>query len=142
MKSLKSAYKNPIPILRSISKDEMKRLTSPEDCSELILDSLYLPWTMMKWNFVGEIREFNIKKSDLCSNTDNSVSVFFPSKEGFRNKLVSKFREDTLKDKINFLNLVQVNLKISIHIFNPSMICLFNLQKYFNGKSVWIPVPS
>ena len=96
----------------------------------------------MKWNFVGEIREFNIKKSDLCSNTDNSVSVFFPSKEGFRNKLVSKFREDTLKDKINFLNLVQANLKISIHFFNPSMICLFNLQKYFNGKSVWIPVPS
>ena len=80
MKLPKSAYKIPIPILRSISKDEMKRLTSPEDCPELILDSLYLPWTMMKWNFVGKIREYTIDKNDLCSDTDNSVSVFFPSK--------------------------------------------------------------
>ena len=77
MKLLKSAYKIPIPILRSISKDEMKRLT--EDCPELISDSLYLPWTMMKWNFVGEVKEYYIDKSDLCSNTDNSVSIFFPS---------------------------------------------------------------
>ena len=137
-----SSHQNYYGFHSLISKDEMKRLTRSEDCSQLPVDSLYLPWTMMKWNFVGEIREFNIKKSDLCSNTDNSVSVFFPSKEGFRNKLVSKFREDTLKDKIDFLNLVQANLKISIHFFNPSMICLFNLQKYFNGKSVWIPVPS
>ena len=65
-----------------ITKDEMKRLTSSEDCSELNVDSLYLPWTMMKWNFVGEIREYNIDKSDLCSNkSDNTVSVFFSSKE-------------------------------------------------------------
>ena len=71
-----------IYILRLITKDEMKRLTSSEDCSELNVDSLYLPWTMMKWNFVGEIREYNIDKSDLCSNTsDNTVSVFFSSKE-------------------------------------------------------------
>ena len=65
-----------------MTKDEMKRLTRSEDCSELKVDSLYLPWTMMKWNFVGEIREYNIDKSDLCSNTsDNTVSVFFSSKE-------------------------------------------------------------
>ena len=71
-----------IYILRLITKDEMNRLTSSEDCSELNVDSLYLPWTMMKWNFVGEIREYNIDKSDLCSNTsDNTVSVFFSSKE-------------------------------------------------------------
>ena len=68
--------------LRSITKDEMKRLTRSEDCSQLPLDSVYLPWTMMKWNFVGEIREYEIEKSELCLNTDNSVSVFFPSKEG------------------------------------------------------------
>ena len=61
----------------------MKRLTRSEDCSEIKGDSLYLPWTMMKWNFIGEIREYNIKKSDLCS-TDNSISVFFPSKGGLR----------------------------------------------------------
>ena len=61
--------------------DEMKRLTRSEDCSEILsIDSLYLSWTEMKWNFVGEIKEYNIEKSDLCSNTDNSVSVFFPSK--------------------------------------------------------------
>ena len=89
MKSLKSAYKNPIPILRSISKDEMKRLTSPEDCPEIILDSLYLPWTMMKWNLVGEIREYNIDKSDLCSATDDSVSVFFPSKFHLMNSWIN-----------------------------------------------------
>ena len=59
----------------------MMRLTSSEDCSDVEVDSLYLPWTMMKWNFVGEIREYEIDKSDLCSNTDNSISVFFPSKE-------------------------------------------------------------
>ena len=73
-----------IYILRLITKDEMKRLTSSEDCFELNVDSLYLPWTMMKWNFVGEIKEYYIDKSALCSNTDNSVSVFFPSKEGFQ----------------------------------------------------------
>ena len=71
-----------IYILRLITKDEMNRLTSSEDCSELNVDSLYLPWTMMKWNFVGEIREYNIDKSDLCSNkSDNTVNVFFPSME-------------------------------------------------------------
>ena len=63
-----------------MTKDKMMRLTSSEDCSDVKVDSLYLPWTMMKWNFVGEIREYEIDKSDLCSNTDNSVSVFFPSK--------------------------------------------------------------
>ena len=65
--------KNHICIFRLITKEEMKRLTSPEDCLELNEDSLYLPWTMMKWNLVGEIREYYIDKSDLC--TDNSVSV-------------------------------------------------------------------
>ena len=69
-------------IPRLITKDEMKRLTRSEDCSELKADSLYLSWSMMKWNFLGEIKEYNIDKSDLCSNTDNSVSVFFPSKGG------------------------------------------------------------
>ena len=64
--------------LRLITKDEMKRLTRSEDCSEIKTDSLYLAWTTMKWNFIGEIREYNIDKSDLCS-TDNAVSVFFPS---------------------------------------------------------------
>ena len=63
-----------------ITKDEMMRLTRSKDCSELKVDSLYLPWTKMKWNFVGEIREYNIDRHDLCSNTDNSISVFFPSK--------------------------------------------------------------
>ena len=33
----------------------------------------------MKWNYIGKIIEFYIDKSNLCSNTDNSVSVFFPS---------------------------------------------------------------
>ena len=65
--------------LRLITKDEMKRLTRSEDCSEIKIDSLYLSWTMMKWNFVGEVKEYYIDKSDLCSNTDNSVSIFFPS---------------------------------------------------------------
>ena len=68
-----------IDIRRLITKEEMKRLTSSEDCSELQVDSLYLAWTKMKWNFMGEIREYTIDKSDLCSNADNSVSVFFPS---------------------------------------------------------------
>ena len=68
--------------LRSITKDEMKRLTRSEDCSQLPVDSVYLPWTMMKWNFFGEFREYNIEKSDLC--TENSVVVFFPSKRGFQ----------------------------------------------------------
>ena len=63
-----------------MTKDKMMRLTSSEDCSDVKVDSLYLPWTMMKWNFVGEIREYEIDKSYLCSNTDNSISVFFPSK--------------------------------------------------------------
>ena len=62
-----------------ITKDEMMRLTSSKDCSDVEVDSLYLPWTMMKWNFVGEFREYYIDKSDFCSNTDNSVSIFFPS---------------------------------------------------------------
>ena len=79
-------------IPRLITKDEMKRLTRSEDCSELKADSLYLSWSMMKWNFVGEIKEYNIDKSDLCSNTDNSVSVFFPSKEG-RQKYCSRSRK-------------------------------------------------
>ena len=70
-------------IFSLITIEEMKRLTSSEDCLELKEDSLYLPWTMMKWNLVGEIREYYVEKSDLC--TDNSVSVFFPSK-GFRQK--------------------------------------------------------
>ena len=74
---------NNIYILRSITKDEMKRLTRSKDCSELPVDSLYLPWTMMKWNFVGEIREYNVDKASLCSNTDDSISVFFPSKAGW-----------------------------------------------------------
>ena len=72
--------------LRLITKDEMKRLTRSEDCSEIKIDSLYLSWTMMKWNFLGEIREYTIDKSELCSNTDNSVSVFFPSKETLQSR--------------------------------------------------------
>ena len=64
----------------------MKRLTRSGNCFELPVDSLYLPWTMTKWNFVGKIREYNIDKSDLCSNVDNSVSVFFPSKGEFQKK--------------------------------------------------------
>ena len=69
----------------------MKRLTRSEDCSDIKVDSLYLPWTMMKWNFVGEIREYNIDKSNLCSTTDNSVLVFFPSKggEGVKNTILT-----------------------------------------------------
>ena len=62
-----------------ITKDEMMRLTRSKDCSELKVDSLYLPWTKMKWNFVGEIREYSIDKSDLCSKTEDSISIFFPS---------------------------------------------------------------
>ena len=66
----------------------MIRRTRLEDCYEVKNDSLYLPWAMMKWNFVGEIKEYEIDKSDLCSNTDNSVSVFFPSKvEGINIKI-------------------------------------------------------
>ena len=57
----------------------MKRLTRSDECSEINSDSLYLPWTDMKWNYIGKIIEFYIDKSNLCSNTDNSVSVFFPS---------------------------------------------------------------
>ena len=57
----------------------MTRLTRSEDCSEIKVDSLYLAWSVMKWNLEGEIREYNIDKSELCSKTDNSVSVFFPS---------------------------------------------------------------
>ena len=75
--------------LRLITKDEMKRLTRSEDCSEIKVDSLYLPWTMMKWNLVGEIREYNIDKSDLCSATDDSVSVFFPSKFHLMNSWIN-----------------------------------------------------
>ena len=67
------------------------RLTSSEDCSDVKVDSLYLPWTMMKWNFVGEIREYEIDKSDLCSDTENSVSVFFPSKESLHQLIQTKF---------------------------------------------------
>ena len=74
-------------ILRLITKAEMKRLTRSQDCVELKFDSLYLRWTMMQWNFVGEIKEYNIDKSALCSNTDNSVSVFFPSKGGCQKML-------------------------------------------------------
>ena len=58
----------------------MKRLTWSEECYQLKVESLYLPWTMMQWDFIGEIREYNIDKSDLCSNIDTTVSVFFPSK--------------------------------------------------------------
>ena len=47
----------------------------------------------MKWNFVGEIREYNIDRHDLCSNTDNSISVFFPSKEGCQKYKVSKHKD-------------------------------------------------
>ena len=63
---------------RLITIDEMKRLTRSEECSELIVDSLYLSWTTMKWNFIGKVREFNVDKSELCSTTDDSISVFFP----------------------------------------------------------------
>ena len=69
-----------------MTKDEMIRLTSSEACFEVKTDSVYLPWTMMKWNFVGEIKEYEIDKSDLCSNTDNSVSVFFPSKGALQSR--------------------------------------------------------
>ena len=62
--------------LRLITKDEMKRLTRAEDCSEIKIDSLYLPWTMMTWNFVGEIREYTIDKSELCSNTSLNTREF------------------------------------------------------------------
>ena len=75
-----------IYILRLITKDEMKRLTRSEDCSEIKIDSLYLSWTMMKWNFVGEIREYTIDKSERGSMTDNSISVFFPSKETLQSR--------------------------------------------------------
>ena len=64
---------------RELTKAEMKRLTSSAVCSEIRADSLYLSWSMMKWKFVGEITEYNITKSDLCSPLQNSVSVFFPS---------------------------------------------------------------
>ena len=63
-----------------MTKDKMMRLTSSEDCCDVNVGSLYLPWTMMKWNFFGEFRDYNIDKSDLC--TENSVVVFFPSKGG------------------------------------------------------------
>ena len=70
-----------IYIYRLITKDEMKRLTRSEDCSEIKVDSLYLSWTKMKWKLLGEFREYNIDKSDLCSAIDDSISVFFPSKK-------------------------------------------------------------
>ena len=116
----------------------MKRLTSSEDCSELQVDSLYLAWTKMKWNFMGEIREYTIDKSDLCSNADNSVSVFFPS----------NVVENPWKTEINFLNLFmggwfgggQLSYSENFHVF--SIICYFYLQKYSNGKIAWLPVPS
>ena len=59
----------------------MKRLTSSEDCAELKDDSIYLSWTMMKWKITGEVKKYEIPRSDLdCSNVDSSVSAFFPSK--------------------------------------------------------------
>ena len=64
---------------RELTKEEMKRLTRSEICSEIRADSLYLSWSMMKWKFVGEIREYKIDKSELCSPLEDSVSVFFPS---------------------------------------------------------------
>ena len=57
----------------------MTRLTRSEDCSEIKVDSLYLAWSVMKWNLEGEIREYNIDKSELCSHTETSVSLFIPS---------------------------------------------------------------
>ena len=74
-----------ICIHRLITTDEMKRLTSSEDCYELKVDSLYLPWTMSKWTTVGEIREYEIDKTELCSNMNNLVHTFFPSKNQYIN---------------------------------------------------------
>ena len=65
--------------IRSITKDEMTRLTTSADYSEKI-DTLYLSWEMMNWNLVGEIRKYYIDNSDLFLSTDNSVQIFFPSK--------------------------------------------------------------
>ena len=70
-------------LIRSITEGEMKRLTSSEDCAELKdEDSIYFSWTMMKWKITGEVKEYKIPRSDLCSNVDTSISVsaFFPSK--------------------------------------------------------------
>ena len=83
MKWLKSHSKS-TEFYRLITIDEMKRLTRSEECSELFVDSLYLSWTTMKWNFIGKVREFNVDKSELCSTTDDSISVFFPSKGRFQ----------------------------------------------------------
>ena len=74
-----------IYIHRLITTDEMKRLTSSEDCYELKVDSLYLPWTMSKWTTVGEIREYEIDQTELCSNMNNLVHTFFPSKNQYIN---------------------------------------------------------
>ena len=123
MKLLKSGYYRCIP--RLITKDEMKRLTRSEDCSELKADSLYLPWTMMQWNFVGEIKEYYIDKSALCSNTENSVSVFFPSKGGCQKNSLKVLKA---RRKFSYLWIKYKDRKISI-------IAFFDLQKYSNGKS-------
>ena len=63
-----------------INKEEMFRLTRSEDCSEFEKDSVYLSWTMMNWTIVGEVTEYSVPVSDVCTTDDSSVSVFFPSK--------------------------------------------------------------
>ena len=58
----------------------MMRLSSSEDCAELKDNSIYLSWQSMKWNITGKVEEYKITKSDLCSDVDTKVSVFFPSR--------------------------------------------------------------
>ena len=67
----------------------MQRLTRSEDCTELEEDSMYLSWTMMEWKIVGEVSEYSVPVSDICTTDDSSVSVFFPSRI-----LMHKYLED------------------------------------------------
>ena len=59
----------------------MKILTSSTDC---LIDSsnenIYLSWNEMKWNYIGNVFDYDVSVKDICTPTYNINTIFLPGK--------------------------------------------------------------
>ena len=66
-------------IFRSLSKEQLQNMTSPEICSTPDESLIYISWNEFEWTFSGKINRYNISMQEVCPRSDRKVKIFLPS---------------------------------------------------------------
>ena len=57
----------------------MKILTSSTDCLiESSNENIYLSWNEMKWNYIGNVFDYDVSVKDICKPIHDINTIFLP----------------------------------------------------------------